>query len=165
MRTTLLHWLLAGLLMAATVAQAELPGDKMLIGPIEKLKVEETTLKYRARIDTGAARSALHALDIRIEEPAEDPDQNVGKWLVFTTLNHNDTAVEVRARIAEVVYLRNSMGRSVRYAVPLTLNWKGVPFTVNATLADRSKMTYKLLIGRDWLSGRYLVDVDFPEEE
>ena len=33
-----------------------------------------------------------------------------------------------------------------------------------ANLRDRSKMRYKLLMGRDWLSQDFLVDVDINEE-
>lgn len=139
--------------------------DKQVIGPVERLKVSESSLTYRARIDTGATRTALHALDIKVEDAEKDDDDNIGKWITFTTLNNLGQSVEVRAQISDVVHPRNSMGTSTRYVIPLTISWHGVEYVVEAALADRSRMSYKLLVGRDWLSGRYVVDVDYPEED
>jgi hypothetical protein len=47
-----------------------------------------------------------------------------------------------------------------RYIIELVVSWKNVNKTVEVNLRDRSRMNYKLLIGRNWLSGDFLVDVD-----
>lgn len=56
-------------------------------------------------------------------------------------------------------YIRNAQGDETRYTVMLNLGQKGSEHLVRVNLRDRTKMGYKLLIGRNWLQGRYLVDV------
>ena len=52
-----------------------------------------------------------------------------------------------------------------RYKVRLTLQWKDVRKEVLVTLNDRTSMDYPLLIGRNFLSGDFLVDVDQDSEQ
>jgi len=44
--------------------------------------------------------------------------------------------------------------------IPLTLRWQGSNKVINVNLRNRDTMTYKLLIGRDWLSKDFIVDID-----
>jgi hypothetical protein len=44
--------------------------------------------------------------------------------------------------------------------VRLALQWKDFSKEVLVTLNDRTDMTYPLLIGRNFLQGDFLVDVD-----
>jgi hypothetical protein len=48
----------------------------------------------------------------------------------------------------------------VRPRVTLELELGGVAKRVRVSLRDRSRMDYKLLVGRDFLAGDFLVDVD-----
>jgi len=56
--------------------------------------------------------------------------------------------------------VRNAQGVETRYQIPLTLRWHGIDKLIRVNLRDRSAMTYKLLIGRDWLMGDFVVDVE-----
>jgi hypothetical protein len=49
----------------------------------------------------------------------------------------------------------------------MELAWKGVSKKVEVNLRNREKMTYKLLIGRNWLENDFIVDVerDIPPGE
>jgi hypothetical protein len=49
--------------------------------------------------------------------------------------------------------------------VPLTLRWKGVEKTVSVTLNDRNGMEYPLLLGRNFLRGDFVVDVDIDHDD
>ena len=64
------------------------------------------------------------------------------------------------AVIVKVSTVKNSQGTEQRYVIELPLSWKHVKKNVQVNLRDRSKMTYKLLIGRNFLSHDFLVDVD-----
>ena len=57
-------------------------------------------------------------------------------------------------------FLRTSHGTEWRYVVPLHLRWGDVEKRVQVNLYDRSPMAYKMLLGRDFLRGDFLVDVD-----
>ena len=118
---------------------------------------------FLARIDTGAARTSVHASGIVVEGGGADMAEDVGKTIRFVLTGEDGAARPMSAVIASVQRVRNSQGSETRYGVPLKISWKGVEKTVEANLRDRSDMDYKLLIGRDWLEGTALVDVGRAE--
>jgi hypothetical protein len=85
---------------------------------------------------------------------------NIGKYLQFTTENEQGERHQGKAKITDVVAVRNSQGLEVRYKVALAVAWQGQAKTVEVNLRNRSKMHYKMLLGRNWLEGDYLVDVE-----
>lgn len=134
--------------------------EKRLIGPTAFINVKEAELTFKTRIDTGAVENSLHAIDLNIDD--EDPtnmDNNIGKWLNFTTENERGEEKRLRARIVDTSLIRNAQGSEVRYMVELTLGEPGLEYPVKVNLKDRGQMSNKLLIGRNWLQGHYLVDV------
>ncbi|WP_394392621.1 RimK/LysX family protein [Shewanella woodyi] len=133
--------------------------DKKLIGPVAPISIVETGLMFKTRIDTGAVENSLHAVDLHVEGGVDDMERNLGKILSFTTENEKGEAKRVHAMIVETSLIRNAQGSEVRYMVELTIGEKGQEYKVKVNLRDRSKMSNKLLIGRNWLQGHYLVDV------
>ncbi|MCL1143044.1 RimK/LysX family protein [Shewanella gaetbuli] len=134
--------------------------EKKTIGPTAKISIVETGLLFSTRIDTGAVENSLHAVNMRIEnEDKQDKENNVGKMLTFTTMNEKGDKVDVRTKIRDTSLIRNAQGSEVRYLVRLAVGEPGEEFFVDVNLKDRSKMGHKLLIGRNWLQGHYLVDV------
>ncbi|MBL4815724.1 MAG: ATP-dependent zinc protease [Shewanella sp.] len=134
--------------------------DKKLIGPVAPIHIVETGLMFRTRIDTGAVENSLHALDLNVANGVDDMDANIGKMLSFTTENEKGVSHRVQAMIVETSLIRNAQGSEIRYMVELTVGEPGQEYKVKVNLRDRSKMSYKLLIGRNWLQGHYLVDVE-----
>ncbi|QBF81453.1 hypothetical protein EXU30_01150 [Shewanella maritima] len=135
--------------------------EKKYIGPVEKLSIVESDLLFKTRIDTGAVENSLHAVDIHIEnEDKDNMDNNIGKMITFTTENEKGKKATVKTRITNTSLIRNAQGSEVRYMVKLKIGEPGSEFMVETNLRDRSKMSYKLLIGRNWLQGHYIVDVD-----
>ncbi|QDE30985.1 MULTISPECIES: RimK/LysX family protein [Shewanella] len=133
---------------------------KKLIGPIADLSVKQTGLMFNTRIDTGAVENSLHAVNIHVEkENKTDMGNNIGKMITFTTENEKGEKVEVRTKVRGTSLIRNAQGTEARYMVRLSVGEPGKEFLVDVNLKDRSKMGYKLLIGRNWLQGHYLVDV------
>ncbi|WP_110458043.1 RimK/LysX family protein [Shewanella algidipiscicola] len=133
--------------------------EKQLIGPVAMINIVETGLQYKTRIDTGAVENSLHAVDLKIEGGVEDMEKNVGKMIAFTTENEQGERQRVRSRIVETSLIRNAQGSEIRYMVELNVGEPGKEYKTKVNLRDRSKMTNKLLIGRNWLQGHYMVDV------
>ncbi|ASJ96558.1 hypothetical protein CFF01_08130 [Shewanella marisflavi] len=133
--------------------------EKRVIGAMAPISILETGLIFDTRIDTGAVENSLHAVDLKVENGVEDMEQNVGKMLYFTTANEKGESKRLHARIVETSLIRNAQGSEVRYMVELNVGEPGREYKVKVNLRDRSKMTNKLLIGRNWLQGHYLVDV------
>ncbi|HEY5805874.1 MAG TPA: RimK/LysX family protein [Candidatus Saccharimonadales bacterium] len=64
----------------------------------------------------------------------------------------------------EVTRVANSFGhREFRYRIKLAIRVKGRLVNGRFTLADRSRMTYPILLGRRLLSGKFVVDVKSGE--
>ncbi|AZQ10753.1 RimK/LysX family protein [Shewanella khirikhana] len=134
--------------------------EKNVIGPRAPIHIVEADLTIDTRIDTGAVENSLHAVDLKIEnENKTDMEANVGKKISFTTANEKGESRRVHSRIVETSLIRNAQGSEIRYMVELTLGEPGKEFKVKVNLKDRTDMTHKLLIGRNWLQGHYLVDV------
>lgn len=139
--------------------------QKRTIGPVEYVQIEEAdNMAFLTRIDTGAAKTSLHAFDIRVDDDAGRMQANIGKTITFKTMNEKQQFHTSRATIVGVQTIRNSQGKEQRYEVELTLTWQGKEKKVLVNLRNRQRMDYKLLIGRNWLAGDYLVDVEQPPE-
>ncbi|MCD6535226.1 MAG: ATP-dependent zinc protease [Deltaproteobacteria bacterium] len=133
---------------------------KKTVGATEIIHIVESGLDFNTRIDTGARTTSVHALEIEIENPATDKKANIGKTISLTLVNEKGKKKRLKTKIVDALEVRNAQGVEVRYMIPLTLRWQGSNKTINVNLRDRSAMTYKLLIGRDWLSRDFIVDVD-----
>ena len=133
--------------------------DKKYIGPVAPISIVESGMMFKTRIDTGAVENSLHAVNFKIDNEDTDMENNVGKVIHFTTENEKGESKVVKSRIVETSLIRNAQGSEIRYMVELNIGEPGEEYKVKVNLRDRSKMTYKLLIGRNWLQGHYIVDV------
>lgn len=133
--------------------------EKKVIGPVAPISILESGLIFDTRIDTGAVENSLHAVDLVVENGEKDMEKNIGKRLSFTTENEKGESHRVTAMIVETSLIRNAQGSEIRYMVELTVGEPGQEYKVKVNLKDRSKMSYKFLIGRNWLQGHYMVDV------
>lgn len=139
--------------------------SKRIIGMESWVHVRELGLNFLARVDTGATVTSLHANDFLIIDGTDDHRDNVGKTINFLTQSTNGEYKRLQGEIAKVQTVRTAQGKEKRYMVWLTLTARGVTKRVLVNLRDRSKMRYKLLIGRDWLSHDFLVDVDLKADK
>lgn len=108
-----------------------------------------------AKVDTGADTSSIWASDIREENGALC-------FKLFCKESDEYTGYEITAEAGtyEEVVIASSNGlREARYAVSLPVQIEGKHYEVRFTLADRSTMTYPVLLGRSFLEGQFLVDV------
>ena len=109
----------------------------------------------RAKIDTGASTSSLHATEI---EPFERDGE---KWVRFTA--HLGSVVQLRHRRCEAPLLtmktiKSSNGHAqVRYVIATTLALGDRVWQVQFTLACRKAMRYRLLLGSKALIDGQLV--------
>ena len=133
---------------------------KKLVGAIEGMRVTEAGMDFQARIDTGARTTSLHADNIIVEQGEQDKNNNIGKFVKFKTLNEHGAEQELRMEITNVSKVSNAQGIEYRYMVKMNLLWNDCQKQIEINLRDRSLMQYKLLIGRDWLHGDFLVDVE-----
>ena len=146
---------------------------KCIIGATATLLEKQSELKFRARVDSGAKSCSLHVEEIRIEDEstkeneAERMSENVGKVIHFQVKNGDKKTHILSSKIAGYVIIKTSNKNEGkrRYKVPLTFLWKNVEKEVLVTLNDRGHMEYPLLLGRNFLRGDFLVDVELDSDD
>jgi hypothetical protein len=109
----------------------------------------------KAKIDTGARTSALHAFELHT---FFDSGQ---RWVHFCIHPRQDSRL-VRVCVAPVIDRRqvsDSGGhRSLRYFIESSLTLGHETFPIELSLTSRETMRFRLLLGRSALQHRYLVD-------
>lgn len=106
----------------------------------------------RAKLDTGAKTSALHATQIQSFK-----DESGQLWVSFVV--EADQAYPCKARVKDQRSVKDSSGHSqLRYVIETNLQIAQQQFPIELGLTDRQTMRYPLLLGRTVLMGRFLVD-------
>lgn len=103
----------------------------------------------KAKIDTGARTSALHAHDIEVFGPAAKPKV---RFNVYPVAGQTQVQVTCSAPIKDRREVTSSNGESeLRYVIETTLSVAGQSWPIEVTLTDRSGMTSRMLLGRQAL--------------
>ena len=127
---------------------------KVTIGRLEYIALPKLGVeRVEAKLDTGAYRSALHYQKISLRT-VDDREE-----LVVTFAMGRKRTKMVFKRFSRVTVKSSTGHRTDRYLI--TTQVKLNSFTVNTqfTLFDRSDMKYQVLLGRKFMSGRFVVDV------
>ena len=147
-------FLLVFLLLSVPNAYSQLLKEKILIGRIEWVSLPELKLKHKARIDTGAKTTSLHAVNI------EEVEQRGELFVKFQTVSSDGKVVQVVRKVDTTQKVSNTSGYvTKRYVIKEKIKIGNIEREINVNLNDRSKMEYKFLIGRNLLLGRFIVDV------
>ncbi len=147
--------------------------EKCIIGSTATLLEKQSGLKFRARVDTGAKSCSLHVEKIEIQDASTKEDvvermtENIGKVITFVVKNGEGKTHILKRKIATYVIIKtsNKAEGKRRYKVPLTFLWKNMEKEVLVTLNDRQHMDYPLLLGRNFLHGDFLVDVELNSDD
>ena len=134
--------------------------EKHVIGATARIVESQSALAFEARIDTGAASCSIHCEGWEIDDEAESMESNIGKPIRVLICNYQNEPTWVESEIDHCVTVKTSEKHEVRYKVPLTFRWKDVEKEVVVTLNNRADMDYPLLLGRNFLSGDFVVDID-----
>ncbi|WP_375204014.1 ATP-dependent zinc protease family protein [Hyphococcus sp.] len=109
-----------------------------------------------AKIDTGAKSSAIHAF--RIREVVLDGVDHV-EFYLHPLQRRKKPEVFCRAPIAGRRVIRSSNGQEEeRYVIETRLRLNGRTWKIDLTLTNRDAMGFRLLIGRDALRRKFLID-------
>jgi hypothetical protein len=146
-------------LMYATIAPAH--DGKLIIGATEVIEIEPSKLQFKARVDTGAQTSSIHAEDVEIDLNGGAK----GKPISFTVVNREGQSQRIHSHVVRQIVVKTSEGSERRYAVPMIVTLKQHSKTVLVTLNDRAHMRYRLLLGRNWLRDDYIVDIELNDED
>ena len=117
---------------------------------------EWSDVALKAKIDTGARTSSLHAFKLRI---AETPQGAVASFELHPVQRSKAGAARVEARVLEFRRVRSSNGRVERRPVITTSLQVGeTTFPIEVTLTSRDEMGFRMLLGRSATRRRFVVD-------
>ncbi len=131
------------------VEKARLP----IIGEVEPIYFLPMKSPFAARIDTGATTSSLDCNDVEYFE------RDGEKWVSFKLKNRKTGEEHLFEKKVERSFKVKRAGQDEsRKAVKMDVKMGDEVFSAVFSIADRSNFDYQGLIGRNILTGRFLVD-------
>lgn len=112
--------------------------------------------RIKAKVDTGAKSSAIHAYDVEVFE--RDGKQLV-RFVLHPRQQNTKVTINAEAEILEFRHVRSSTGHvTVRPAIVTEVSLYGKRWPVELTLVNRDDMGFRMLLGRQALRHRFTVD-------
>ncbi len=111
--------------------------------------------QIKAKIDTGARSSALHAYHV---EKFQRDEQEMIRFQVHPDQRDTKHTVTAEAELLEYREVRNSGGQvQLRPAILTTIELNGLQWQIELTLTNRDVMGFRMLLGRQAVRDRFLV--------
>ncbi|HRA73169.1 MAG TPA: RimK/LysX family protein, partial [Flavobacterium sp.] len=135
--------------------------SKIILGSEEWCSLPELGIpSIKARVDSGAKTSALHAKNIA---PFIKDGQNWVKFDINPIQNNVKTIIHCESPLVDKRVVKSSSGyREQRYVIQTSLEIGNSKWAIEMTLTNRDSMGFRMLLGREAMSGRVLVD---PEQQ
>ena len=149
--------------------------DKAIVGAAEWVVLEDYKIAIKGRIDTGAATTSINALNI------EEFERDGKKWVKFDLPDANGNPHKIEAKFVgyETIVqssmqdasakstrpyiiqssMQGSGGKMTRTYISIKIRIGNICKNAILNLANRSHMTYPILIGREFLKDYAVVDV------
>lgn len=128
-----------------------------IIGWREWLTLPELDIQHiKAKIDTGARTSALHAFSL---QPFKEGNKDKIRFDIHP-YQHNVT--EVVSCVADIIdkrWISDSGGhREERYVIRTPIFLAGKTWPIEITLTERDTMLFRMLLGRSAIRKRFIVN-------
>lgn len=112
--------------------------------------------EIKAKIDTGARSSALHAFDLETFEVEGKPKV---RFKVHPKQRNTIITVAAEAEVIDRREVRNSGGKAELRPVILTdVELMGRKWAIELTLTNRELMGFRMLLGRQGVRERFVID-------
>lgn len=132
---------------------------KVVAGWVEKVVIENQNYAVKAKLDTGAKTSSIHAENIELFE------RDKKKWVRFTLvlpgedkLLHRITLEKPRTRRVKIK--EHDGEHDHRPVVELDMCFNGFHYDTQFTLVNRQGYIYSILLGRRFLNEKAIIDPD-----
>lgn len=134
--------------------------EKILIGKEEWCAFPQLQLPaIKARIDSGAKTSSLHAFNIQINEQS---DLAIVEFDIHPLQRDKETTRRCRAEIVDRRVVKSSSGtRQYRYVIRTLLRLGEHEWPIEVTLTNRDSMGYRMLLGREAMQGQVIIDPEY----
>jgi len=113
-------------------------------------------LRLKAKLDTGARTSALHAFWL---EPFEKDGVEMIRFGLHPRRRRTDIEVTCEAPLVDQRHVANSSGQKEhRYVIRTVIKLGSIEREIEITLTNRDTMMFRMLLGRSALNGVAMVD-------
>ena len=133
--------------------------QKIVIGKEEWCGLPELGLPaIKARIDSGAKTSSLHAFNIQVFEEA---GKKYAHFDIHPIQDNRKILQSCRGLVVDRRHVKSSSGEKEKRLVirtPVTMGDE--TWEIEITLTNRDSMGYRMLLGREAMKGRVLIDPD-----
>ncbi len=135
--------------------------EKLILGCEEWCTFPDLNIPIiKARVDSGAKTSALHAVNI---SPFVRDNESWVKFDINPIQNNTRAVKHCEAKLIDKRVVKSSSGyREQRFVIQTELKIGEDSWTIEMTLTNRDSMGFRMLLGREAMSGRVLVD---PEQK
>ena len=125
----------------------------MIVGWSEWVQLPDLNISaLRVKVDTGAKTSALHAENITVQD-------DIVSFMTSPDPANPAQQITCSAPIFDQRRITNSGGQSdMRYVIQTTLMLGPLKRTIEMTLKDRSRMRFRMLLGRQAFEPGMMVD-------
>ena len=129
--------------------------EKKIIGKKESISIIDLELyDLDVKVDTGADSNALHCDHIYID------DDNFVHFHLLDEVHPSYHGKKMIVPLYKIKKVRSSNGElQERPSIKVSVKFFGKRYKTVISLTNRADMKYPMLIGRKFLSGKFLVDV------
>lgn len=107
--------------------------------------------RIKAKIDTGARTSALHAFEVR---PYSEDGRDRVEFRMHPMQKDNETVVTCVADVLDIRTVTDSGGhKEERFTIRTMLSIGAHSWPIDATLTSRDDMSFRMLLGRTAIKG------------
>lgn len=112
--------------------------------------------RVKAKIDTGARSSALHAIHLK---PLQDQGKTLIQFEVQPIQRSTSKTIAVTAELFDERSIRSSNGKTqIRPVIRTPVVLGTEEWFIELTLTDRDAMGFRMLLGRQAIRKRFLID-------
>ena len=131
--------------------------DKIVVGSEEWCALPQLNIPaIKVRVDSGAKTSALHAVNIM---PFKKDGDVWVSYEVHPLQRNGKTTIHCESLVIDKRKIKSTSGLvEMRYVVRTVIELGGTNWNIEVTLTNRDSMGYRMLLGRQAMSGKILVD-------
>jgi len=112
--------------------------------------------KIKAKVDTGARTSALHAFSLN---PFEESGRSRISFDIHPLQHNTDDVISCIADVVDKRMVTDSGGHEEeRYVIETPITIAGQTWSIEITLTERENMLFRMLLGRSALRKRFIVN-------
>ncbi len=133
--------------------------NKLLIGRYEWCQLPELSIPaIKAKIDTGAQTSSLHAFNITTSIINKI---NYVNFEIHPLQGNDTTLIKCKSIIIDQREVMSSNGhKEKRYVISTPIKLGDQTWNIEVTLSNRDPLRFRMLLGREALNNKVIIDPD-----